>query len=162
VERNFTAIDAAIEHLHEVNVPGEAGGTIEPKPPVSERAPDFVRRITAELIAGRGDELPVSAIPADGTWPLGTAAWEKRNLAPEIPVWDEDLCIQCGKCAFVCPHAAIRAKVFPHEESAGAPPTFKHVPVRGKEFDCRHAHHLPSGPRGLHRLQPVRRCLPRA
>ncbi len=134
VEKNFAAIDAALAHLHEVTVPAGISSTVEPRPPVPETAPGFVHRITAELIAGNGDALPVSALPADGTWPLGTAAWEKRNLAQEIPVWDEALCIQCGKCPFVCPHAAIRAKVFPAELAGKAPPAFKHTPVRGKEF----------------------------
>ncbi|MDQ7011291.1 MAG: 2-oxoacid:acceptor oxidoreductase family protein, partial [Mariprofundaceae bacterium] len=134
VEKNFAAIDAALSHLHRVDVPDKVTSKFEMKPPVSENAPDFVRRITGRIIAGHGDDLPVSAIPADGTWPLGTAAFEKRNLALEIPVWDADLCIHCGKCPFVCPHAAIRSKVFPAEAARDAPETFKYVPVKGREF----------------------------
>jgi len=135
VEKNFAAIDAALNHLHRVDVPDAATSKFEMKPPVSKDAPDFVRRITGKIIAGHGDALPVSAIPADGTWPLGTAAFEKRNLALEIPVWDADLCIHCGKCPFVCPHAAIRSKVFPLDAARDAPETFKYVPVKGKEFE---------------------------
>jgi pyruvate-ferredoxin/flavodoxin oxidoreductase len=96
--------------------------------------PEFVRRVTAVLLAGHGDRLPVSAFPVDGTWPLGTARFEKRGIAPEIPVWDRDLCIQCNKCALVCPHAAIRVKAYPEEALAGAPPSFQSVPYRGTEF----------------------------
>ncbi|MFQ5581310.1 MAG: pyruvate:ferredoxin (flavodoxin) oxidoreductase [Mariprofundaceae bacterium] len=135
IKKNFDAIDTALHHLHKVDVPAKATSGFEMMPPVIEAAPDFVRQITGEIIAGRGDALPVSAIPADGTWPLGTAAFEKRNLALEIPVWDEDLCIHCGKCPFVCPHAAIRSKVFPAEAADDAPETFKYVPVKGKEFE---------------------------
>ena len=136
VEKNFAAIDAALSHLHKVETPAKATSGFEMMPPVTGNAPDFVKRITGEIIAGRGDGLPVSAIPVDGTWPLGTAAFEKRNLALEIPVWDEDLCIHCGKCPFVCPHAAIRSKVFSTEAAENAPETFKHVPVKGKEFEA--------------------------
>ncbi|MDQ6965628.1 MAG: 2-oxoacid:acceptor oxidoreductase family protein, partial [Mariprofundaceae bacterium] len=107
VERNFAAIDASLAHLHRVEVPAEVSSTSIMLPPVVGKVPDFVKNITGEIIAGRGDAIPVSFIPNDGTWPLGTAAFEKRNLALEIPVWDEDICIHCGKCPFVCPHAAI-------------------------------------------------------
>jgi len=93
-----------------------------------------VQKVTAEIIAGRGDLLPVSAMPVDGTFPVGTAQWEKRNLALEIPIWDPDVCIQCGKCALVCPHATIRIKVYPQEELAGAPESFQSMPYKGKEF----------------------------
>ncbi|TAH44971.1 MAG: 4Fe-4S dicluster domain-containing protein, partial [Betaproteobacteria bacterium] len=95
---------------------------------------DFTRKVTLPLIAGKGDALPVSLLPVDGTWPTGSARHEKRNLALQIPVWEEDLCTQCGKCVFVCPHSAIRAKVFPAELAAAAPPTFKHVPARSKDY----------------------------
>ncbi|MBC7292537.1 MAG: 4Fe-4S dicluster domain-containing protein, partial [Thermoleophilia bacterium] len=95
---------------------------------------EFVKKVTAAIMAGRGDELPVSAIPADGTWPTATTQYEKRNIALEIPVWEPELCIQCGKCAFHCPHATIRTKVYPPELLAGAPPTFKSVDAKGKEF----------------------------
>ncbi|HPP83176.1 MAG TPA: general secretion pathway protein GspB, partial [Rubrivivax sp.] len=100
-------------------------------------APDLVQRVTAAMLANRGDSLPVSAFPVDGTWPTGTARWEKRNLAASIPVWDERICIQCNKCAMVCPHAAIRVKVWKDGASEGgaAPPaTFKSVPYKGADF----------------------------
>jgi len=135
VEHNFAAIDSTLAMLHKVRTPDKTSSNFEMKPPVPDNASEFSRRITGEMIAGRGDGLPVSCIPADGTWPLGSAALEKRNLGLEIPVWDEDLCIQCGKCPFVCPHAAIRSKVFPAKIAADAPETFKHIAVKGKEFD---------------------------
>ncbi|NWF38566.1 pyruvate:ferredoxin (flavodoxin) oxidoreductase [Mariprofundus sp. NF] len=136
VERNFAAIDASLAHLHRVEVPaGVTSGSVM-QPAVVGDVPDFVKNITGEIIAGRGDAIPVSFIPNDGTWPLGTAAFEKRNLALEIPVWDEDICIHCGKCPFVCPHAAIRSKVFSEDVVADAPESFKHVPVKGREFEA--------------------------
>lgn len=135
VERNFAAIDSALAHLHQVEIPDAVSSKSAMLAPVAENAPDFVKKITGEIIAGRGDAIPVSAIPNDGTWPLGTAAFEKRNLALEIPVWDEDICIHCGKCPFVCPHAAIRSKVFKEELVKDAPESFKHVPVKGREFE---------------------------
>jgi len=134
VERNFQAIDATLAKLQKVEVPAEVTSTIEKQPPVSDRAPEFIRNVIGEIVAGRGDKLPVSQLPVDGTWPPGSAAWEKRNIALEIPVWDEKLCIYCGKCPFVCPHSAIRSKVFPEALAKDAPPTFKHVQVKGKEF----------------------------
>ena len=135
VERNFAAIDTTLSRLHEVPVPDTATSTLAKQPPVAIEAPEFVLKVTGELIAGHGDRLPVSLLPVDGTYPVGTARWDKRNLALEIPVWDAELCIYCGKCAFVCPHAAIRCKVFPESAAADAPVTFKHVPVKGKEFE---------------------------
>ncbi|ROR35066.1 pyruvate:ferredoxin (flavodoxin) oxidoreductase [Inmirania thermothiophila] len=135
VERNFRAIDMALEHLYEVPVPGRITSETEIGFRVPEEAPDFVRRVTAPLIAGKGDELPVSVLPCDGTYPTGTARWEKRNLALEIPVWEPELCIFCGKCVFVCPHSAIRSKVFHVDRIQDAPPTFKHTAVKGKEFE---------------------------
>ncbi len=131
LERNFAAIDRTLPGLHEIPVPEAPSSRHRMPPVVPAEAPDFVQQVTAPLIAGRGDELPVSAIPADGTWPLGTAAWEKRRLALEIPIWDETLCTHCGKCPLVCPHAAIRSKLFPKAATAKAPATFKHVPVKG-------------------------------
>jgi pyruvate-ferredoxin/flavodoxin oxidoreductase len=101
---------------------------------VPAEAPEFVQKVTAEIIAGRGDLLPVSAMPIDGTYPTATTQWEKRNLALEIPIWDPEVCIQCGKCALVCPHATIRIKVFPQEELAGAPENFRSTPYKGKEY----------------------------
>ena len=135
VERNFAAIDASLAHMHKVDVPSNVSSASIMHPPVSGKVSDFVKNITGEIIAGRGNAIPVSFIPNDGTWPLGTAAFEKRNLALEIPVWDEDICIHCGKCPFVCPHAAIRSKVFSEDVVSDAPEGFKHVPVKGREFE---------------------------
>jgi len=134
VEANLRVIDAALAHLHQVEVPTEATSTFEKRPPVPAEAPEFVRRFTGELIAGRGDAVPVSLLPVDGTFPVGTAAWEKRNLALEIPVWESDICTQCGKCVFVCPHSVIRSNLFPADAAEKAPASFKHVPVRGKAY----------------------------
>ncbi len=135
VRRNFAAVDATLAHLHEVSVPAAVTGT-RPRPPVvAPEAPEFVQRVTAVMLAGKGDLLPVSAFPVDGTWPTATARWEKRNIALEIPVWDETLCIQCNKCALMCPHAAIRAKVYPPETAAGAPAAFKAADYRGREYE---------------------------
>jgi pyruvate-ferredoxin/flavodoxin oxidoreductase len=135
VEANWKAIDETIANLHQVSVPSAASSTRKMPEPVPASAPVFVHKVTAEIMAGRGDRLPVSAFPNDGTWPTGTAIWDKRNLAQEIPVWDEELCIYCGKCPFVCPHAAIRSKVFPAELAKDAPSTFKHIQIKGKEFE---------------------------
>lgn len=135
VEKNFAAVDATLANLYEVKVPEKVTGTFDLRPPVAAGAPAFVQNVTAEIIAGRGDLLPVSAMPVDGTYPSGTAKWEKRNIALEIPVWDESICIQCGKCVFVCPHAVIRAKVYDSKHLEGAPAAFKHVPARWKEFE---------------------------
>ena len=135
VERNYQAIDETLANLHEVPVPAAATSCFEKPEPVPAQAPEFVRRVTGEIMAGRGDRLPVSLLPVDGTWPTGTAKWDKRNLAQEIPVWDAELCIACGKCPFVCPHTAIRSKVFDPALAQDAPPTFKHAAVKGKDFD---------------------------
>jgi len=134
VKKNFNAVDQAIEHLHEIKVPQKATGSVEMPPTVSPEAPEFVREVTAKIMANQGNSLPVSAIPADGTWPLGTTRWEKRNIALEIPVWDPVVCIQCGKCAIACPHAAIRAKVYDPALLEKAPETFKSTDAKGKEF----------------------------
>ncbi len=134
VRKNFEAVDATLAHLHQVTIPGTLNATRHRPPIVSEAAPDFVQRVSALMLAGKGDLLPVSAFPIDGTWPMATAQWEKRNIALEIPIWDEKLCIQCNKCALVCPHAAIRAKVYPSDTLGGAPSTFKVVDFKGKEF----------------------------
>ncbi len=134
VEFNFRAIDAALAELHEIPVPAEPSSTRERPALVAGDAPAFVREFTAQLIAGRGDTLPVSAMPADGTFPLGTAAYEKRRLALEIPVWETDLCTHCGKCPLVCPHGVIRSKLFAAEHLQGAPSTFKSAPIKGKDY----------------------------
>ena len=134
VDFNFKAIDAAVDALHEVRVPDTVSSTLERAPLVGDDAPAFIREVTTQIIAGAGDRIPVSRMPADGSFPLGTAAIEKRNLALEIPVWEPDLCTQCGKCPFVCPHGVIRAKLFPKALMEKAPPTFKAAPVLGKDY----------------------------
>jgi pyruvate-ferredoxin/flavodoxin oxidoreductase len=133
VQKNFAAVDSSLAGLHEVKVPATASSAFDLRPPVPAEAPPFVQQVTAEIIAGRGDALPVSAMPEDGTYPSGTARWERRNIALEIPVWDEKICIQCGKCVLVCPHAVIRSKVYDAGLLADAPPTYKAVPARWKE-----------------------------
>lgn len=135
IEKNFQAIDQTIANLHAIDIPAKATSPFERPTPDLRIAPTFVKEVTSPLIQGLGDSLPVSAMPADGTFPTGTSAWEKRNLAQEIPVLETDLCTQCGKCVFVCPHSAIRSKVFPSKLVDNAPPTFKHMPVLGKDFD---------------------------
>ncbi|MFH1833859.1 MAG: pyruvate:ferredoxin (flavodoxin) oxidoreductase, partial [bacterium] len=134
VEMNFNAVDQAVANLHEVKIPAEATSRMEVPPPVSSEAPEFVQRFTGTIIAGLGDTLPVSAMPVDGTFPTGTTQWEKRNIALDIPVWDPDVCIQCGKCALICPHAAIRTKVYGEACLADAPETFKAMDARAREF----------------------------
>jgi pyruvate-ferredoxin/flavodoxin oxidoreductase len=135
VEMNYKAIDRTLDALYEVKVPGTVDSTFERATIVPDSAPEFVREVTAAIIAGKGDQLPVSKLPDDGTWPLSTAAWEKRNLAHEIPEWDAELCIHCGKCPFVCPHAAIRSKAVSVKELEDAPESFKHIKIKGREFD---------------------------
>jgi pyruvate-ferredoxin/flavodoxin oxidoreductase len=155
VERNFKAVDETLVHLYQVNVPvgimqtlnriptthiasagdvPEAVTPIRQRPPVPAEAPAFVRDVLGPMIAGKGDDLPVSALPCDGTYPTGTTQWEKRNIALDVPIWDPDICIQCGKCAFVCPHAVIRMKLVEPSELAGAPETFRSAASRYKEF----------------------------
>jgi len=135
VERNFAAVDHTLANLHAVVLPASVGATAGRPPAVPAEAPDFVQRVTAAILAGQGDLLPVSAFPVDGTWPTGTARWEKRNLAQEIPVWDEALCIQCNKCVLLCPHAAIRAKTYEPAALAGAPDGFKSTAYRAAELE---------------------------
>ncbi len=144
VEMNFKAIDATLAGLQQVAIPDKVTSQHEREPVLRESAPQFVRQVTAEIIAGRGDQLPVSLFPCDGSYPLGTAVYEKRNLALEIPVWDVELCTQCGKCPLACPHAAIRSKIVPATELQNAPATFKHAPILGKDF-----------PTGLHIMYQV-------
>jgi pyruvate-ferredoxin/flavodoxin oxidoreductase len=134
VRLNFEAVDTTLANLHEVRIPKKVTATTCRPPIVSDKAPDLVKKVTALMIAGKGDLLPVSAFPPDGTWPTATTQWEKRNIAIDIPVWDEQLCIQCNKCMLVCPHAAIRVKVYPPALLAGAPPTFKSVDYKAKDF----------------------------
>lgn len=135
VKRNFEAIDRALAALYEVEVPTQLTSSRRRPAMVSERAPEFVQRVSAVMLAGKGDGLPVSAFPPDGTWPTGTARWEKRAIAQDIPLWDEHFCIQCNKCAFVCPHAAIRAQVYPPEQLTHAPSGFRSLDYRGHEHE---------------------------
>ncbi len=130
VEKNWAAVDETLQHLHEVKVPLEANSRHDLRPAVSDQAPEFVRRVTSLMMAGLGDELPVSALPCDGTWPSATTQWEKRNIAAEIPVWDPSICIQCGKCVLVCPHAVIRGKLYDPQLLAAAPADFQHAASR--------------------------------
>jgi pyruvate-ferredoxin/flavodoxin oxidoreductase len=134
VQKNFYAVDHALEHLHKVQVPDRVTSSIERPPVVSEGAPDFVKNVTARMLAQCGDRIPVSALPSDGTYPVGTTRWEKRNITQEIPVWDENICIQCGKCVAVCPHAVIRTKIYDSSCLKKAPDTFKAVEARDKEL----------------------------
>ncbi len=134
VQQNFYAVDKSLENLHQVNYEGKLFSNIELPPTVSEKAPDFVKNFTAPIIEGNGDDLPVSAFPLDGTFPTGTTKWEKRNIALNIPVWTPEICAQCGKCSLVCPHAAIRIKVYDPSVLKSAPEQFKSIPSKGKEF----------------------------
>ncbi len=134
VRRNMLAVDETLAHLFEVKVPEKANSALTIPDPFPASAPAFERNVLGTIYAGRGDELPVSAFPADGTFPTGTAKWEKRNLALEIPAWDDKICIQCGKCAMVCPHAVIRIKVYDKTELGAAPATFKSTDARDKEW----------------------------
>ena len=134
-ELNYRAIDKTLACLHEVSLPqSHDGAAPEAQARSAQQASEFVRRLTLPLIAGKGDALPVSLFPADGTWPTGTAKYEKRNLALQIPVIESELCTQCGKCVFVCPHAAIRVKAYPAELASEAPASFKQMAIRSKDY----------------------------
>ncbi len=130
VRRNFAAVDHTLAHLAEVPVPARVTSPFHRQSAIAAEAPDFVRRVTAVMMAGKGDLLPVSAFPVDGTWPLGTTKWEKRRIADTVPIWDPKVCIQCNKCAFVCPHAAIRAKVYEASALDGARRPFSRPATR--------------------------------
>ena len=134
VQMNLSAVDNTLAYMFKVKVPDRVDGIIELPPTVSPNAPEFVRTVLAEMIAGRGDDLPVSTLPADGTYPTATSRWEKRNIALEIPVWDTTVCIQCGKCAMVCPHGVIRIKVYDPKFLENAPPTFKACNANDREW----------------------------
>jgi len=134
VQKNFNAVDQSIANLHKVNVPDQVTSKKRRPPTVSEESPEFVQEFTGKIMRGEGDELPVSAMPADGTFPTATAQWEKRNIAIEVPVWEPEICIQCGKCSIVCPHASIRMKIYDPQSLKNAPKTFKHAEAKGKEF----------------------------
>ena len=134
VKKNFEAIDAAVANLFEVEIPAAATGDPNPYKFVPDTAPEFVRNVTSAMLALKGDDLPVSALPVDGTYPTGTTQYEKRNIAEEVPVWDPDLCIQCGQCAVVCPHSVIRAKYYDADRLADAPPEFKAAPINARGY----------------------------
>ncbi len=137
VRMNIQSVENTLSNLHEVNYPKTVTSAIEMPPTVSDKAPAYVKDVLAEIIAQRGDQLPVSAFPVDGTFPTATAQWEKRNIALDIPVWDPDVCIQCGKCAMICPHATIRIKVYDPKQLAGAPPTFKSTDAKASEWKAK-------------------------
>ena len=129
VDRNNAAVDSALEALHAVEMPGRLTSEHDMRSPVPDSAPEFVRSVTGMMLAGRGDELPVSALPVDGTYPSGTAAYEKRNISDLVAVWDPDTCIQCGSCSFVCPHSVIRSRFYGPERLDGAPDGFPSAPL---------------------------------
>jgi pyruvate-ferredoxin/flavodoxin oxidoreductase len=133
VQMNLRAVDNTLDNLFEVNI-AEANSPVRMQPAITPEAPEFVREIEGKMLARQGDELPVSVLPCDGTYPTGTAKWEKRNVAQEIPVWDPDVCVQCGKCIMVCPHAVIRGKVYDEAALENAPATFKATDVKDKDY----------------------------
>nr|VFK46182.1 MAG: pyruvate-ferredoxin/flavodoxin oxidoreductase [Candidatus Kentron sp. TC] len=135
LDGNFAALDSALDGLRRVDTPKQITSALEKSPPVPSNAPPFVRQVTGALIAGKGDAIPVSQLPIDGTWPVGTAAWEKRSLALALPKWEPDLCSHCGKCPLVCPHGAIRSKLFPSALTERAPDHFLHLQIKGKDFE---------------------------
>jgi pyruvate-ferredoxin/flavodoxin oxidoreductase len=134
VRRNFQAVDDTLARLFEVKLPAAVTSDFERPPIVPATAPDFVRNVTAKMMEGLGDDIPVSLMPIDGTFPSGTAVWEKRNIAEQVPVWEPDLCVQCGQCSFVCPHSVIRAKYYDADRLAGAPAGFKSAPINARGF----------------------------
>jgi pyruvate-ferredoxin/flavodoxin oxidoreductase len=134
VRKNFEAVDVTLAHLHEVKVPDTVTSAQEMRAVVPAKAPEFVQNVTAMMMAGRGDELPVSALPIDGTYPSGTTRWEKRNISPFVPTWEPEICIQCGNCSFVCPHGVIRSKLYHQDRLEAAPATFKHAPIDARGF----------------------------
>jgi pyruvate-ferredoxin/flavodoxin oxidoreductase len=134
VDRNFAAVDGTLARLTELTVPASATSRVDMQTLVPANAPDFVRAVTARIFAGTGDDLPVSLIPADGTFPSGTSVFEKRNVSDIVPAWREDLCIQCGQCSFVCPHSVIRSKYYNEEKLAGSPASFKSAPVNARGY----------------------------
>ncbi len=135
VRKNFAAVDMTLENLFKLDLTSAKLSDIELRPAVSEKAPEYVRKTLVKMIAGKGDDVSVSEMPADGTFASGSAQWEKRNIALEVPVWDESICIQCGKCAMICPHATIRTKAYDNTLLADAPSAFKHTSAKGKEFE---------------------------
>jgi pyruvate-ferredoxin/flavodoxin oxidoreductase len=146
VQKNFEAVDSTLANLYEVKVPAEITSKVTRRLPVPSEAPEFVKDVLGQIIASNGDNIPVSAFPIDGSFPTATTQWEKRNIGLEIPVWDENICIQCGKCVMVCPHAVIRHKVYDEKILAGAPETFKHMPSKFKEFSAGYAYTVQVAP----------------
>lgn len=134
VQKNFAAVDHTLAHLYQVEVPATVTASEQDKPVVSEKAPEFVQKVTAQMMAGKGDLIPVSMLPVDGTYPSGTTQWEKRNIAQKIPVWEQQDCIQCGNCSIVCPHAAIRAKFYDKSKLEEAPEGFKSAGITARGF----------------------------
>ena len=134
VRKNFSAVDQTLANLHEIAVPDQVSSAFRQPPVVPAEAPDFVQNVTAMMMAGRGDELAVSQLPIDGTYPSGTTRWEKRNIADFVPAWEPDLCIQCGNCSFVCPHSVIRAKFYPKTQLTDAPESFQSAPISARGF----------------------------
>ncbi|MBX3008301.1 MAG: pyruvate:ferredoxin (flavodoxin) oxidoreductase [Melioribacteraceae bacterium] len=134
VKQNYSAVDQTLEHLHKIEIPAKTTSTIELPPIVSAKAPAYVQEVLAQMMEGKGDKIKVSQMPVDGTFPSATTQWEKRNIALEVPAWDPDVCIQCGKCAMVCPHASIRIKAYDKSLLTNAPAAFKHMPAKGKDF----------------------------
>ncbi len=134
IKQNYAAVDSAVQNMFQIDIPDKVTSKIPMLPPVPAEAPEYVRNVLGKMIDRRGDDVLVSEMPVDGTFPTGTTQWEKRNVALEIPVWNPDVCIQCGKCAFVCPHAAIRIKVYEKSELENAPETFKSTDAKFREF----------------------------
>ncbi|HNE05628.1 MAG TPA: pyruvate:ferredoxin (flavodoxin) oxidoreductase, partial [Anaerolineales bacterium] len=146
VAKNFEAVDATVANIYEVKVPAKVSSKTVRRLPVPNEAPDFVKNVLGQIIDSDGDNIPVSAFPVDGTFPTGTTQWEKRNLALEIPVWNEDICIQCGKCVLICPHAVIRHKVYEDASLENAPETFKHTVSKFKEFSSGYSYTVQVAP----------------
>ena len=134
VKKNYIAVDQTLARLYKIDVPKEAKGTIDLPPTVSSKAPEFVQQVTAMMMAGKGDQLPVSMLPIDGTYPSGTTQWEKRNISAFVPIWEPDICIQCGNCSFVCPHGVIRSKFYPETRLRNAPEAFKSAQINARGF----------------------------
>ncbi|RJP63790.1 MAG: pyruvate:ferredoxin (flavodoxin) oxidoreductase [Ignavibacteriales bacterium] len=134
VKKNYEAVDQTLANLYKIDIPAAATSTFELPPTVSSKAPDYVKEVLAKIMEGNGDDVTVGQMPVDGTFPTATTQWEKRNIALEVPTWDPEVCIQCGKCPMVCPHASIRIKVFDKKYLENAPATFKSIKAKGKEF----------------------------
>ncbi len=134
VQMNLQAVDNTLDNLFEVIIPTQVTSQVHQKEVIPDTAPEFVRQVLGKMVSREGDQLPVSALPCDGTYPTGTSKWEKRNIAQFIPVWDPDVCVQCGKCVMVCPHGVIRGKAYEPGQLANAPASFKSAEVRDKDF----------------------------